>query len=107
MQISFTFRHMDSNDGIKEYAKQKLMKMRRYLDNPVEAHVVLSVEKFRNIAEVTIKGEGVSINGEERSDDMYSAIDHVMDKVGRQIKKRRGKIRRHKTGPMVEKEFER
>lgn len=107
MQISFTFRHMDPNDGIREYAKQKLMRMRRYLDNPVEAHVVLSVEKFRNIAEVTIKGEGISINGEEKSDDMYSAIDNVMDKVGRQIKKRRGKIRRHKTGQMAEKEFER
>ena len=102
MQISVTFRHMDSNDGMKEYAKQKLMKMKKYMDSPVEAHVVLSVEKFRNIAEVTIKGEGVSINGEERSDDMYSAIDNVMDKIGRQIKKRRGKIRRHKSGQVAQ-----
>ena len=102
MEVSFTFRHLDSNDGMKEYAKQKLMKIRRYLEKPVEAHVVLSVEKFRNIAEVTIKGEGVSINGEERSDDMYSAIDDVMDKIGRQIKKRRGKTRRHKSGQVAE-----
>jgi putative sigma-54 modulation protein len=102
MQISFTFRHMDSNDGIREYAKQKLMKMKRYIDRPVEAHVVLSVEKFRNIAEVTIRGEGVSINGQERSDDMYSAIDNVMDKIGRQIKKRRGKSRRHKPVQVAE-----
>ena len=98
MQISFTFRHMDSNDGMREYAKQKLMKIKKYMDNLVEAHVVLSVEKFRNIAEVTIKGEGVSINGEERSDDMYSAIDSAMDKIGRQIKRRRGKVKRHKSG---------
>lgn len=102
MQVSFTFRHMDSNDGMKEYAKQKLMKIRRYLEKPVEAHVVLSVEKFRNIAEVTIKGEGLSINGQERSDDMYSAIDNVMDKIGRQIKRRRGKTRRHKSGQVAE-----
>ena len=102
MQVSVTFRHMDSNDGMKEYAKQKLMRMRKYMDNPVEAHVVLCVEKFRNIAEVTIKGEGVSINGEERADDMYSAIDNVMDKIGRQIKKRRGKIRRRKSGQVAE-----
>ena len=102
MQFSVTFRHMDSNDGMKEYTKQKLMKMKKYMDSPVEAHVVLSVEKFRNIAEVTIKGEGVSINGEERSDDMYSAIDNVMDKIGRQLKKRRGKIRRYKSGQVAE-----
>jgi putative sigma-54 modulation protein len=89
---------MDANDGMKEYARQKLVKMKKYMGNPAEAHVVLSVEKFRNIAEVTIKGEGVSINGEERSEDMYSAIDHVMDKIGRQIKKHRGKIRRYRTG---------
>jgi putative sigma-54 modulation protein len=96
---------MDSNDGMKEYAKQKLMKIRKYMDSPGEAHVVLSVEKFRNIAEVTIKSEGVSINGEERSEDMYSAIDNVMDKIGRQIKKRRGKvgkIKRHKSGQVAE-----
>jgi putative sigma-54 modulation protein len=93
---------MDSNDGVKEYAKQKLMKMKRYMESPVEAHIVLSAEKFRNIAEVTIKGEGVSINGQERSDDMYSAIDHVMDKIGRQIKKRRGKRRRHKSVQVAE-----
>jgi len=102
MQISVTFRHMDSNDGMKEYARQKLMKIRKYMEPPAEIHVVLSVEKFRNIAEVTIKGEGVSINGEERSDDMYSAIDNVMDKIGRQIKKRRGKIRRHKSGQVAQ-----
>ena len=102
MQISFTFRHMESNDGMREYAKQKLMKIKKYMDNPVEAHVVLSVEKFRNIAEVTLKGEGVSINGEERSDDMYSAIDNVMNKIGRQIKRRRGKIRSHKSGQVAE-----
>ena len=102
MQISVTFRHMDSNDGMKEYAKQKLMKMKKYMGSPGEAHVILSVEKFRNIAEVTIRGEGVSINGEERSGDMYSAIDNVMDKIGRQIKKRRGKIRRRKSGQVAE-----
>ena len=101
MQISVTFRHMDSNDGMKEYAKQKLLKMKKYVENPVEAHVVLSVEKFRNIAEVTIKGEGVSINGEERSRDMYSAIDNVMGKIGRQIKKRRGKNRSYKAGQVA------
>jgi putative sigma-54 modulation protein len=101
MQINVTFRHMDANDGMKEYARQKLLKMKKYVESPVEAYVVLSVEKFRNIAEVTIKGEGVSINGEERSDDMYSAIDNVMDKIGRQIKKRRGKNRRYKAGQVA------
>jgi len=67
------------------------------LYNPAEANVVLSVEKFRHIAEIKILGDRLNINGKEETSDMYSAIDMVLDKIEKQIKKNKQKIRKHRT----------
>jgi putative sigma-54 modulation protein len=77
---------------------EKLDRFDRLLDNPAEANVVLSVEKFRHIAEININGDRLNINGKEEITDMYSAIDMVMDKLEKQIKKSKQKIREHRTG---------
>jgi putative sigma-54 modulation protein len=63
------------------------------LDNPAEAGVVLIVEKHRHIAEVNITGDRISINGKEETGDMYSAIDMVLDKLEKQLKRSKQKIR--------------
>ena len=55
--------------------------------------MVLKIEKFRHIAEITLNGNGFTINAEEKTGDLYSAIDNVMAKVERQIKKYREKIK--------------
>ncbi len=93
MDISVTFRRMDPTESIKIYAEEKLSKINKYLDAPIEAHVVLSVEKFRHIADVTLSVNGIVIKGIEETEDMYSAIDQVMDKLETQVKKSRSKIR--------------
>ena len=93
MDISVTFRHMQPTESLKNYAEEKLSKIKRYLDFPLEAHVVLSVEKFRHIADVTLSVNGTWIKGIEETDDMYSAIDQVMDKLEKQVKKYLSKIR--------------
>lgn len=93
MQVIVTFRHFEANDAVKGYAKEKILKLKKYLERPVEARVVLSVEKFRTIAEAAITGDGYTINGMEKTDDMYSAIDKLVSKLERQILKRRGKIK--------------
>jgi putative sigma-54 modulation protein len=95
MQISVTFRHLDPSPALKSYAQDKLMKMKKYLNPPIEAHVVLTLEKFRHYAEVTIAANGLRINSEEVTDDMYSAIDKVIDKIERQVKKHKEKIKNH------------
>jgi putative sigma-54 modulation protein len=77
---------------------EKLDRFDRLLDNPAEANVVLSVEKFRHIAEININGDRLNINGKEEINDMYSAIDMVMDKLEKQIKKSKQKIKEHRTG---------
>lgn len=106
MQTSVTFKNLDPSDPIRSYASDKLNRLDKYFHNPCEASVVLSVEKFRHIAEVNIKGDKLTINGKEETEDMYSAIDMVLDKLEKQIKKNKQKIRerrpgksRSKTGP--------
>ena len=77
---------------LKSYVADKLDRFDRLLDNPAEANVVLKVEKFRHIAEISVSGDRMKINGKEETEDMYSAIDMVLDKLEKQIKKNKEKI---------------
>lgn len=96
MQTSVTFKNVDSSENLKSYVMEKLNRFDKYLYNPAEANVVLLVEKFRHIAEIKIKGDRLNINGKEETGDMYSAIDMVLDKLEKQIKKNKQKIRKHR-----------
>ncbi len=93
MQISVTFRQLEPSDALKNYVTDRLGKFKRYLEGPVEAHVVLGLEKFRHLADVTIDNNGRIIKGREENTDMYAAIDLVMDKIDMQLKKFRDKQR--------------
>ncbi|OPY10388.1 MAG: Ribosome-associated factor Y [Syntrophaceae bacterium PtaB.Bin038] len=96
MQVSVTFRNTGSESWFKDYVTERLSKIQKYIDKPVEAHVVLSVEKFRNVAEVNIMAKGINLVGKEEAKDMQLAIDNVIDKIERQIKKHKEKSRDHK-----------
>ena len=98
MQLSVTFRHMETSDALKDYAHEKISRLEKYLDSVLEANVVMSVEKFRHTADVTILSDGFKINGQEQTEDMYSAIDMVVDKLERQVKRHRQKLKGRKTG---------
>ncbi|MDM8552838.1 ribosome-associated translation inhibitor RaiA [Desulfobacterales bacterium HSG2] len=101
MQTSVTFKNLDPSDTLKSYVSDKLDRFDKFLDNPAEANVVLSVEKFRHIAEVHILGDRLKINGKEETNDMYSAIDMVLDKLEKQIKKSKQKIRERRGGNKI------
>ncbi|MBN1903683.1 MAG: ribosome-associated translation inhibitor RaiA [Deltaproteobacteria bacterium] len=104
MDITVTFRHIDSTESLKEYAEEKLSKIGKYFDFPVDAHVVLTAEKFRRMADVTINVNGTVIKAEEETEDMYAAIDQVMDKIETQVKKYREKTRNRRVkseGPLT------
>jgi len=98
MQTSVTFKNLDPSEHLKSYVRDKLDRFDKYLHNPAEANVVLSVEKFRHIAEINISGDRLSINGKEETNDMYSAIDMTLDKLEKQIKKSKEKIRNRRPG---------
>ena len=97
MQTDITFKNIDSSDALKDYAFKRLSKMDKYIDRTAEAHVVLSVEKRRHKADVTLTADGAVINAVEITEDLYSAIDMVMDKLERQIKKHKEKLQAKKT----------
>src|SRR4030066_2024417 len=94
MQIAVTFRHMEAEEGAKGYVKGKVQRLQKYIENPREVHVVLSEEKFRHIAEITIIGNGMTLNSQGRDTDLYAAIDQMVDKIERQTRERREKGRR-------------
>jgi putative sigma-54 modulation protein len=104
MQTSVTFKNLDPSEHLKNYVSEKLNRFDKYLYNPGEASVVLSVEKFRHIAEINIVGDRLNINGKEETEDMYSAIDMTLDKLEKQIKKNKQKVREHRSGKGKHKE---
>ena len=97
MDISVTFRHMEPSESLRSYAEGKVSKINKYLDFPIEAHIVLTVEKFRRMADVTLSVNGTMIKAMEETEDMYSAIDQVMDKIEKQVKRYRSKVRKRRS----------
>jgi putative sigma-54 modulation protein len=106
MKVSVTFRNAEGEDWQKEYIEERLKKLKKYIDNPMDVRVVLSVEKFRNVAEVNIMATGININSKEEDKDMHLAIDNAVDKIERQIKRHKEKIRGHKTNNRSDREAE-
>lgn len=96
MQVSVTFRNTEAEAWFKDYVNERLKKLKKYVDKPIEAHIIFTVEKFRNVAEINLKAKGINIVGKEEAKDMQLAFDSVIDKVERQIKKHREKSRNHK-----------
>lgn len=99
MQLAVTFRHMEASDALRNYVQERTAKLTKYIDRPIESQVTLSVEKFRHNVDVVMNANGIRIAGQESHEDMYAAIDLCLDKIERQIKKYRDKIRRHKPTP--------
>ena len=97
MQTSVTFKNLEPSEHLKAYVGEKLNRFDKLLDNPAEAGVVLTVEKHRHIAEINIAGDRLTINGKEETGDMYSSIDMVLDKLEKQIKRSKQKIRGRRT----------
>lgn len=96
MHVSVTFRHMESSEPLKTYAKEKTERLAKYLAEPVEIHWVLSVEKIRHIADATVTANGVTIKAQGDTQDMYSAIDMVIDKLLGQAMKHKDRVKEHK-----------
>ena len=106
MQLSTTFRHMDASQAVRDYAEEKLDKIRKYFQkDPIAAHAVFAVERgFHHVADINITlPNGIVINAKETTEDMYSSIDLAAARIERQVRKWKEKIRDHKPhgGPSV------
>lgn len=99
MQISITYKNLDSSDAVKSHIHEKFEKLDKMLDYPAESNIVLSVEKLRNIAEINLFCDKMKIHAREETDtNLYAAIDALADKVRLQIRKYKDKQRRHLAG---------
>lgn len=93
MKITVSGRHLEITPALKSYAEEKVSKMDHYLSEISEAVVTLSIEKkYRHRAEVQLKVNGMLIQAEGVTDEIYSAIDEVADKLERRIKKYKEKL---------------
>lgn len=87
MSLQITARNVDLTDDIKEYVEKKINKLHKFFDSTSDVHVILRAEKFRQIAEVTVMFNGITIHGQTQTNDLFSSMDKVTDKVQRQIVK--------------------
>jgi len=96
MKYNIRGQHISVTEALKDYVEKKLSRLEKYFETPLssEVNVTLSVIKNRQGVEVTIPLTGVMLRAEEKHDDMYAAIDLVVDKLERQIRKHKTKVNR-------------
>lgn len=95
MQLNISGHHVELSAALQEYVKSKLQRIQRHFDHLVDAHVVLGVERQLNKAEATIHVSGNTLHAEAEHDDMYAAIDLMLDKLDRQVRKHKEKLTNH------------
>ena len=95
MQISVTGHHVDVTTAMRNYVANKVEKIERHFDLASDMHCVLTVEKLRHKAEATVNVNGGRIHADATEDDMYAAIDGLVDKLDRQVRKHKEKLADH------------
>ena len=95
MQISVTGRHLDVTDSLRNYVHTKFEKLERHFDHVTDVHVILDLEKLSQKAEATVQVSGARLFAEDEHEDMYAAIDGLVDKLNRQVMKHKEKLKSH------------
>ncbi len=95
MNIAFNFKNFEPSPGLRDYAAKRFEKLNKYIANAdsAEITVILQVEKTRQIIDVIIDADAMHISAHERSEDMYSTVDMITDKLEAQIRKIREKMK--------------
>jgi putative sigma-54 modulation protein len=95
MQLSVTGHHIDITEALRNYVGTKLAKLERHFDHLTDIHCVLTVEKLQHKAEATVHVGGGTLHAEQVELNMYAAIDILVDKLDRQVKKHKEKLTDH------------
>ncbi len=99
MKLSVTFRHMEPSEALKQHVEDKLTRIEKYFHEPARAEAVLSLDRYRHGIDISLKlANGTSIQASDVADDMYTAVDQVMDKLDRQVRRYKDKITTHRAG---------
>lgn len=98
MHISISGQRMEVTQALHTHVEEKIAKIARHFDHVTNTHVVLRVEKTRNIAEATLNTKGATLHASATEDDMYTAIDSLASKLDRQVLKHKEKLTDHHRG---------
>ncbi len=98
MQINLTGHHVDITDPLRDYVNTKMERVIRHFDNLIDVHCILTVEKLRHKAEATLRVAGGTLHAEAEEEDMYAAIDGMMDRLDRQVRRHKDKLTDHHAG---------
>lgn len=93
MKIIVTARHFDLNENLNSYATNEIKRLEKYFDHIIESHLTMSVEKSRQIADLSVKVYGTVLTSKAKTYDMYIAIEQVVSKMETQIKKYKSKLK--------------
>jgi putative sigma-54 modulation protein len=97
MQVNITFRNMFATDALRTHVQDKLSRVvDKYLDQVTEAHVTLSLERYLHQADVNLHAGHFHVRGKEKSEDMYASIDMAIDRIERQLKKHKDRLKSHR-----------
>ena len=96
MQVNLTGHHVDITDALRAYVDEKIARLERHFDHVTNVHVILSVEKKNQKAEATVHIAGADVFADAVRDDMYAAIDALVDKLDRQVLRHKEKLKSHR-----------
>jgi putative sigma-54 modulation protein len=92
MNLNVSGHHLDVTPAIRTYVHAKLERVSRHFDHVIDAHVILTVDKLRQKAEITLHVRGKDLHCECEQADLYAAIDLLADKLDRQLLKYKDKL---------------
>ncbi|WP_370560386.1 ribosome hibernation promoting factor [Edwardsiella tarda] len=95
MQLNITGHHLEITDAIRQFVSEKFAKLEQYFDQINQVNVTLSIEKVDHIAEATVFINGGELHASAEQEDMYAAIDVLIDKLARQLNKHKDKLKQH------------
>ena len=95
MQLNLSGQHIDITDSLRDHVNNKFEKLTRHFDQVTNLHVVLTVEKQRHQAEATVHVSGADLFASDENENMYTAIEHLVNKLDRQIIKHKDKLKDH------------
>ena len=95
MQLNITGQHSEITPALREFVNTKFAKLEQYSDRITQVHVVLKVERVQQIAEATLHVSGGELHATSEANDMYAAIDGLIDKLSRQLTRHKDKLKQH------------
>ena len=95
MQINITGHHVEVTPPLRAYVTEKMQRISRHFDHVISINIILKLERHQQEAEATLQAAGKTMFANQHDNDMYAAIDGMVDKLDRQVRRHKQKLRDH------------